>query len=125
MTDEDGMSPGDLQCDLLARLLDVASLRHRTVAQNVANVNSPGYRQLEVSFEDAFSRQLSRDELSSALKVKTQVIEGTGGTERADGNNVDIDLEMGRLNKNTVLYRAFSQILAARLALLRTAITGR
>src|SRR5438094_4935884 len=97
------MSVGDVQADLLARLLDVASLRHRTIAQNVANVNTPGYRNLDVSFEEEFSRYLESGGAEHALKVHEQVVEGAGGAERPDGNNVDIDQEMGRLNSNTLL----------------------
>lgn len=113
------------QADLLARLLDVASFRHRTIAQNVANVNSPGYRQLDVSFEDMIAQHLERGDIAGAMQVREQVVEGTGGTERADGNNVDIDMEMGRLNKNTLLYKTYAQILGARLAMMRSAISGR
>ena len=43
----------------------------------------------------------------------------------ADGNNVDIDLEMGRLQKNTLLYRVYTQILAVQLGQMRSAIGGR
>ena len=33
--------------------MDVAQLRHQVISQNLANVNTPGYRQREVSFDDA------------------------------------------------------------------------
>jgi flagellar basal-body rod protein FlgB len=118
------MIHGDMQINLLGRLLDVASLRHRTIAQNVANVNSPGYRQLDVSFEDAFSQKLAHGDVEGAMEVREQVAEGVGGATRADGNNVDIDLEMGQLNKNSLLYHTFMQLLNARLATMRSAISG-
>jgi flagellar basal-body rod protein FlgB len=44
---------------------------------------------------------------------------------RADGNTVDIDVEMGQLTKNALLYQAASTILASRLGTLRSAISGR
>ncbi len=60
------------QIELLSKLLDVASMRHQVIAQNVANVNTPGYHGLDVSFEDAFARQLrSGDErFDAGLKPK-------------------------------------------------------
>jgi flagellar basal-body rod protein FlgB len=109
------------QVDLLARMLDVSDLRHKVLAQNVANVNTPGYRRLDVSFESAFVRALSSGQ---GLEVKPQIVQPGGGTERTDGNNVDIDGEMGRLAKNTTLYRTYAQILAVQLAMMRTAIMG-
>lgn len=111
---------------MLSKLLDVASLRHRVIAQNVANVNTPDYRQQEVVFEDAFARALGRegDAIAAAVGIQPKVIEGTGAAERWDGNNVDIDVEMGQLTKNTLLFRTFAQILTAELATMRTAISG-
>ncbi len=50
------------QSEVLARLLDVAQLRHRMISQNLANVNTPGYHQLDVSFEDAFARRWASTE---------------------------------------------------------------
>lgn len=119
------MGTGDTQIDLLARMLDVAGLRHRTIAQNVANVNTPGYRHLDVTFEDAFRHYLESTGVEEARKVREQVVEAGGGAERVDGNNVDIDQEMGRLNSNTLLYRTCLQLLGARLATLRSAISGK
>jgi flagellar basal-body rod protein FlgB len=110
--------------ELLARLLDVYSVRHRVIAQNVANVNTPNYHQLDVDFEDAFMRALSSHDPSSLSRVKPAVVENAEGPDRADGNNVDIDFEMARLNKNTLLYRTFAQIIASRIATQRSAITG-
>jgi flagellar basal-body rod protein FlgB len=110
---------------MLARLMDVATLRHKVIANNVANVNTPAYRQRAVAFEDAFNRAVDRGQLVAALRVAPRIVEGEGGAERADGNNVDVDQEVGALNKNSLLFRTYAQILASYLATQRTAITGR
>jgi flagellar basal-body rod protein FlgB len=110
--------------DMLSRLLDVAEMRHRVIAQNVANVNTPGYRKLDLSFENAFAKQLSHGGVAASLEVKPKLIEASGGRERADGNNVDIDVEMGRLNKNALLYSTYTQLLASQIGSMKAAITG-
>jgi flagellar basal-body rod protein FlgB len=112
--------------DVLSKMLDVANLRHQVIAQNVANVNTPGYHRLEVSFEDVFARQMQRGgpQQKAALEIAPQIVEG-GGPERVDGNNVDIDAEMGRLTKNALLMNAFTQILASRISAQRAALAGR
>ena len=119
------MNPIPSNIDVLSRLLDVASLRHRVVAHNIANVNTPGYHELDVSFENAFARAVDRGNLDKALQVRAGVGTADGGPERADGNNVDIDFEMARLNKNTLLYRVYTQVLAGYIAQARSAVTGR
>ena len=112
------------QFDLLGKLLDAASLRHRVIAQNVANVNTPGYHRLDVAFETALDQELGKGEANVA-KLTPSVVEVSGGTMRDDGNNVDIDAEMGRLNKNTLLFNVYTQILASKMAAMRSAIAGR
>jgi flagellar basal-body rod protein FlgB len=123
-TDRNGMNVTDGSFDFLAHLLDAASLRHQVVAQNMANVNTPGYHALDVSFEEAFKRSLAQGGETAAAGVSGKVVERKGGAERADGNNVDIDAELGRLQKNALLYNAYSQILASRIASMRSAISG-
>src|SRR5205823_5195436 len=91
------MNVTNCQIDLLARLMDVTNLRHEVIAQNVANVNTPGYRQQQVQFEEAFSRALGQSPELAAWRTEAKIVPGRGTTERADGNNVDIDVEMGQL----------------------------
>lgn len=38
------------------KMLDVTTLRHRTIANNISNINTPGYKRSEVSFVDALER---------------------------------------------------------------------
>lgn len=115
------MTPSAFGIDVLSRVLDTASLRHRVIAQNVANVNTPGYHRLEVTFEDELAKELHTP---GGTAAKAKVVEGDG-PERVDGNTVDIDREMGDLTKNGLLYQAATQILASRMASLRSAISGR
>ncbi|VTT97892.1 flagellar basal-body rod protein : Flagellar basal body rod protein FlgB OS=Candidatus Kuenenia stuttgartiensis GN=flgB PE=3 SV=1: Flg_bb_rod [Gemmataceae bacterium] len=107
---------------VLTQLLDAAGLRHRVIAQNVANVNTPGYRRLEVSFDGDLARALAGTECGTTAKPRVVVADGP---ERVDGNTVDIDREMNDMAKNALLYQAAAQILTSRLASMRAAIAGR
>ncbi|MGB4476084.1 MAG: flagellar basal body protein, partial [Bacillota bacterium] len=42
--------------DVLSKALQAASLRQEAIAQNLANVDTPGYKALGVSFEEQLSR---------------------------------------------------------------------
>jgi flagellar basal-body rod protein FlgB len=109
---------------VLTQLMDAAALRHRVIAQNVANVNTPGYKRREVLFEADLAKALAANDDTAAAHVTPQVVLGEG-PERVDGNNVDIDREMNALSKNALLYQAAAQIVASRVASLRAAIAGR
>jgi flagellar basal-body rod protein FlgB len=118
------MNPTIPNLNLLSQVLSTASLRHKIIAQNVANVNTPGYRRLEVVFEDAMAKALAQPGTGDAAHVTPRVVVADG-PERVDGNTVDIDREMNDLTRNALLYQAAAQVLTSRLGQVRTAIAGR
>lgn len=112
----------DAQFQLLHRLMDASEIRHRVLSQNVANVNTPGYRRLDVEFEQLLAQELGSGGSSTPGNAIPQVVETEGLPQRADGNNVDIDQEIGQLNKNSLLYQTYAQLLASNLSMMRRAI---
>lgn len=118
-----GVTPS--QFDLLAKMVDVANLRHKVLAQNVANVNTPGYRRLDVQFDEALADQLAKHGSRGLENLSPAIVEDDTSPARLDGNNVTIDAEMMRLNKNTLLNNTYLQILATKMAMLRRATEGR
>lgn len=110
----------------LERSLDGAAVRQRVVAQNLANIDTPGYKRSVVRFEEALARALDApgdpDERASEASSVAPAIERIESSLRADGNNVDIDLEGATLAENAIHYEAVSRMASARSRLLRTAI---
>lgn len=111
------------ELDLLARLLDATAVRHAVISQNIANVNTPNYRRLEVTFESEVERHLSRD--GDVVSLKPSVGVAKDDTTRVDGNSVDIDTEVAMLNRNALMAAAATQVLAMKLGQMRSAISGR
>lgn len=109
------------QFDLLGRLITAAETRHRVISNNIANVNTPNYRRLDVSFEEQLARELAGDVPGQA---QPEVVQTPGLVARADGNNVDIDREMGQLSKNAMLQQTWIQLLASEMEQMRLAISG-
>ena len=118
------MSVNPSQVDLISRLINATTVRQRVISQNVANVNTPGYRRQEVNFEDRLRDALKHHDVEGAMEVEPEMRQTAGLAERSDGNNVDIDMEMGQLTKNSILFETYSQILATKLGMLRSAISG-
>ena len=114
------------QVDLFGKLLDATALRQRVLGQNIANVNTPHYQRQEVAFEEQLRAALTEGTWSAQKLdgLQPEVRPTLGLTARSDGNNVDIDLEMGRLTKNELLYETYTQILSHKLSTMRSAITG-
>ena len=107
--------------DLLGRLISATEMRQRVISNNIANVNTPNYQRIDVDFE----RQLA-DELNGMTsdRASPSVVLTKGLTARADGNNVDIDREIGQLNKNAMLQQTYIQLLGSQLERMRLAIQG-
>ena len=120
--------------DLFARdlrpfdsLLSATTLRHRVIATNLANIETPGYTRSEVSFEQALAHELrkgaSLEESLEGLEPITAL--DTESEARPDGNNVDLDRETGELQKNNTLHDLYARILSMKLAQFQAAIQGR
>jgi len=122
---------GDFFSDLttlaLAKSLDGAGLRHRVIADNVANVETPGFTRSEVRFEEKLREALaSGDEEQAAGRlngVEPDIQPDYSAPARPDGNNVSMDREMAELTKNTLRYEALVQLLNLKNIMVRTAIT--
>jgi flagellar basal-body rod protein FlgB len=125
---------------LLNRSLDAASLRSDIIANNIANVDTPGFKRSEVIFADNLKNaELERNQTRLKVTNSRHIQVNTGGNSipapeiktmnelayRNDGNNVDIDVETANMTKNNLLYDALSQSISSELKLLRLAITGR
>lgn len=122
-TDISGMTGIPSQYYLIGNALRNAEQTHRVVSQNIANVNTPGYQTRELSFEDYMKRvksgETNRDFITD---VPVKITEGL--VNRGDGNNVDIDQQLGNLKKNSLMFQSYSQLLAAKMATMRKAISG-
>jgi flagellar basal-body rod protein FlgB len=82
--------------------LDGLAERQRVTAQNVANVNTPGYLAKKVSFENALAKSVAAGDGSAKL-TSSRSLEPT----KLDGNNVNLDTET-LTNVETVLRYQFA-----------------
>ncbi|HHY36695.1 MAG TPA: flagellar basal body rod protein FlgB [Firmicutes bacterium] len=114
---------------LLEQALDVASLRQRLLADNIANAETPGYKRKDIAFSTHFRRALA-GKLTHPQHIPINsptagpaalVVQGT--TARNDGNNVDIEVEMAELAKNTLYYQGLARQVTQYLANLRLVIS--
>jgi len=117
--DKPSMLNFSAETDVLARVAELAAQRHQVLAHNLANVNTQGYQRLDTDFADEVRRQILAGE--SLDNVQPQVIATGEPTTRLDGNNVDVDREIGLLGQNALLHQTVTDLLASRLRMLRRA----
>lgn len=119
---------GTATFNLLSKGLDVSSKRHKVISNNIANVNTPLFKRQIVTFEDEMAkvfdgkvdivgrreddRHIPIGEINY-MDVNPTTIKDRIHVMRNDKNNVDIDVEMSDLAKNTMTYQIHSTRLAA------------
>ncbi|CAM4291211.1 flagellar basal body rod protein FlgB [Paenibacillus typhae] len=101
--------------------LQILNVRHQTIAENIANADTPHYKKKTVVFEDELRRAISsssRDDLEirkthfrhfgikddNASLIPYQIVRNTDTAMNNNGNNVDMDLEMANLAENQLMY---------------------
>lgn len=93
------------------KMLDIGTEKHRVIANNIANVNTPGFKCKDLDFQSELSRVLesgSMDELSGVI------IKPDNTPVRRDGNNVDLNKEMSNMAKNSIMFKMYSQLMNRR-----------
>ncbi len=123
---------GDTTFLATTRALDAAALRHEVIANNLANINTPGYKRQDVRFEDQLAAALAREHdpstaatAPSLATLRPEVVTVANTSMRADGNNVDPEAENVALATNTLRYEMLAQSMAGNFASLKSVINGR
>lgn len=100
--------------EALGRYLDLSSLELKLTAQNMANVDTPGYR--TEGFDFAAAMKQSLDALGqpggeNAALAEPQVERVGGLLERPDGNNVSMDREGMKMAEAQLEFRTGAELL--------------
>ena len=118
--------------NVLDRAADASWTRESAIANNVANVDTPGYKRQDVAFEDILKRELKSSKYDTLQKAVDQVsldkLEGQVYTDyasysyRLDGNNVDIDTENVELASEQLRYQTLTKAASEELTRMTTAM---
>lgn len=134
----------DKTIQLLEKALDLRSDRHRAIAANIANQDTPGYRAAELNFKEAVQQASGASAPLSPVRTDPRHLPAhpVGGSvvpsspppsfgspassverpSRLDGNTVVTEREMAKLAENTLMYNATVQLIAKKFAALKSAL---
>jgi flagellar basal-body rod protein FlgB len=110
------------------KLLDATVLRHEALASNLANLETPGYRRLDVapSFNSELQQAIAGNDPGQIASVRPQLeADAKALANTRDGNTVQLETELTQLNKNFLEHTLETQLITGSLLRLRLAITGR
>ncbi len=118
----------DAQYQALRTSLDVAAARHKALASNIANVNTPAYKRQDISpaFQQELERAVQSQDIDKLQSLSPEVeVDESAPSLRVDGNTVNIEREIVEMAKNSSAYEVSATFLAKRYASLRMAISGK
>lgn len=111
--------------------LDLAQMRAQIASTNIANANVPGARTERADFADALAalRNAAEQPESGADRLAAITPESLRADVQyvvaANSNPTALDDEVAQLNVESVSYRALTEGLARRFALMQLAISGK
>jgi flagellar basal-body rod protein FlgB len=119
---------GGANSELVKLALDAAWLRQQVIANNIANVNTPGFSAKRVSFEEHLTKfllasgQLNEPAFAQQVDSLRKYINEGHAVEPAASGTVQLDQEMIHLTENVLRYQALLDALAKRGSIIRMAI---
>lgn len=110
------------------RMLDAAALRQEAIASNIANLETPGYKRLDLapSFQGELERACASGDVRQLASMQPSLAPDPAAMPSGrDGNTVSLEQEMAQLNQNSLVHSLEVQLVSNTLYRLRMAITGK
>lgn len=127
---------------ILEKSLDLRMANQRVISSNIANVDTPGYQARRMDFEASLQRAVERIEAEAEAGTLTNptlesmtshalgresgdeaIVNPTGEAAYGlDGNNVNLEAELGQLSNNSLMYQLTARLLSAKMREINTVL---
>ena len=110
------------------KMMDATALRHEAIASNIANIETPNYKRIDIapSFQTELKAALGFKDVAKISSITPGLAEDPNAVAaNRDGNTVQLESELMKLNENTLAHTLETQLVTGTLLKLRMAITGR
>jgi len=121
----------DKTTQLLTAGIYYTGIRHKVIANNLANINTPNYKALDITFRDqleffAKTQTDGSEHKNSTILPPTTILAPYFSDQRpsVELNTVDIDQEQVKLAENTLFHNSCLQLLGSKLRLLKSSVSG-
>ncbi len=108
--------------DLIEASIKAESLRQKANANNVANLQTPGYRRSDVKFKELLAKELETPGGVDLSEIEAQIYQPKDTKVKSDGNDVSMEVEIGEMIKNSLRYKTYIRLLQKKYQQLDLAI---
>ena len=118
---------------ILYRALDYRSANLHIISGNIANIDTPGYRHKELSFDQELQRAADKDNINlnttdpghysnASASKKGDLSIRSRDAESGESGELNLDMEMAKMMRNNLLYEASARLLSKKFQALKAAI---
>jgi flagellar basal-body rod protein FlgB len=110
------------------KMMDATALRHEAIASNLANIETPNYKRIDLApnFAADLRNAMSSNDIHKISSMNPSLAQDFNSVSaNRDGNTVQLETELLNLNQNTMDHALETQLVSGALFKLRMAITGR
>lgn len=111
--------------DFLEAGIRAESLRQKAIANNIANLQTPGYRRIDVKFRELLAQALDSSGRVDFDEVEPQIHRPKQTPVKSNGNDVNLEVEVGEIVKNTLRHKAYIRLLGKKYKQMELAINVR
>ncbi len=97
--------------DVLEAGIKAEGLRQKTIASNVANMETPGYRRVDVDFKDLLAQAMDSSGDVNVKDIEPQLYRPENTAVNSNGNDVNLEVEIGAMVKNTLQHKTYIRLL--------------
>ena len=109
------------------KAMDATVMRQEAIASNLANIETPGYKRIDIapSFESQLQQAIGSGDANQINGLQPSLsIDSDAVASRTDGNTVQLESEMLKLDQNSVEDAVETQVVSWSLGKLRMAVVG-
>jgi flagellar basal-body rod protein FlgB len=97
--------------DVIEAGLKAETVRQKAIATNVANLQTPGYRSVDIRFEALLEKAMKNSDPLELADIESELYEPGTTPVQSNGNDVSLEVEVGKLVKNTLRQKAYIRLL--------------
>jgi flagellar basal-body rod protein FlgB len=109
--------------ELLEAGIRAESLRQKAIANNIANLQTPGYRRIDVKFQELLAKALDKSGAADLEEIKPQIHQPKQTPVKSNGNDVNLEAEVGEMVKNALLHKVYIRLLNRKYSQIELAIS--
>ncbi len=111
--------------NLLEAGIRAEGLRQKAIANNIANLKTPGYRRFEVRFEELLAKALKDPTGGTLEEIEPQLYQPRKTPVNSAGNDVTFENEVGEMVKNNLRHETYVRLLRKKYSQIEAAMRTR